>query len=75
VNPRRNGERKRGNLFEKNRIMIRPKDDGTYMTGAFRSKLILRGTISPALCGQSAIPSGIDQNAICGAAVGTAEGY
>jgi hypothetical protein len=41
------GERKRGNLFGKNRIMIRPKDDGTYMTGAFRSKLILRGTISP----------------------------
>jgi hypothetical protein len=25
------GKRKRGNVFGKNRIMIRPKDDGTYM--------------------------------------------
>jgi hypothetical protein len=56
-------------------IMIRPKDDGTYTTGAFRSKLILRDTISPMLCDQSAIPSGIHQNAICGAAVGTEERY
>jgi hypothetical protein len=25
------GKRKRGNVFGKNRIMIRPKDDGAYM--------------------------------------------
>jgi hypothetical protein len=55
------GKRKRGNVFGKNRIMIRPKDDGTYM---IELRIAAREALAISNDGEmeDPIPRGIDRD-------------